>query len=79
MLAGQSTMKVKVIFKMAKEPFDTISGMWYFRITQVVEHIRQSSFDGHVRTPQQFVCVPIPSCLMVICFLLKIIFVTLML
>ena len=39
-LTGQSTMKVKVIFKMAKEAFDAIGCMWYFRIAQVVEHIR---------------------------------------
>jgi hypothetical protein len=63
-------MKVKVIFKMAKEPFDAIGCMWYFGIVQVVEHIGQSSFNGQVRTPQQLMCVPIPSRLVVICFLL---------
>ena len=63
-------MKVKVIFKMAKEPFDAIGCMWYFWIVQVVEHIGQSFFYGQVRTPQQFMCVPISSRLVVICFLL---------
>lgn len=70
-------MKVKMVFEMAKEPLYTIGCLRYFGIIQIVEHVGQGSFDGEIGPSQQFMGVPIPVGLLVICFLLQVILMSL--
>ena len=51
-----------MIFEMAEESFDAVSGCRDSRIGQVMEHIGKCPFDGLVRSSQQFVRVPISAC-----------------
>lgn len=65
-------MQVEVILQVAEESFNAIGRGWYLGIYQVVEHVRQSPLDSVVRTPQQFVRVPVPTRDWIISLLLQI-------
>jgi hypothetical protein len=67
-----------VVFKVAKKTFNAIGRLWNSWISQVMKHIRQGSFNCQVRTPEQFVFIPVSTRLFIDCFFLQINFVLLM-
>lgn len=72
MFYSKPSVQVQMIFQMAKEALDTISGGRYFGIGQIMEHVGKSPFDGEVRTPEKLMGVPVAARLFTEGFLLQI-------